>query len=52
MNFVDNIKINYNRSMDGAEEDCIYGFGGKARKEKTTRKTRYRWENNIEMDLR
>jgi hypothetical protein len=25
--------------MDGGEEECIYDFGGKARRKKTTRKT-------------
>jgi hypothetical protein len=36
----------------GLEEECIQGFGGKARRKETTRKTKRRWENNIKMDLR
>jgi hypothetical protein len=31
------------------EEDCIQGFGGKARRKETTRKTQTMWEVNIKM---
>jgi hypothetical protein len=34
-------------SLHGGEEECIQGFGGNARREETSRKTRHRWEDNI-----
>jgi hypothetical protein len=38
--------------MEGGEEKCMQGFGGKARRKETTRKTEARWEDGIKMDLR
>jgi hypothetical protein len=32
------------------EKRNAYGFGGKARRKETTKKTRHRWENNIKMN--
>jgi hypothetical protein len=39
--------------MNGREEECIQGSGGKAKKNETTMKTRQRWEDedNIKMAL-
>jgi hypothetical protein len=37
-------------STHGREEECIHGFGGKARRKENTR--RPRWEDNIKTDLR
>jgi hypothetical protein len=34
------------------EEKCLQGFGEKARRKETSRKTRRRWEYNIKMNLR
>jgi hypothetical protein len=39
-------------NTNGGEEECIQGFGGRAKREQTTRKTSRRWEDNIKMDLR
>jgi hypothetical protein len=39
-------------SMHVSEGECIQGFGGKTRREETTRRSRLRWEDNIKMDLR
>jgi hypothetical protein len=35
-------------SMHVSEEECIQGFGGKARREETTR-SRLRWDDNIKI---
>jgi hypothetical protein len=34
------------------EEDCIYGFGGKARMKEPPGRPKRRWEKNIKIDLR
>jgi hypothetical protein len=39
-------------AFKGREEECIQGFGGKARRKESTRRPRCRWEDNINMDLR
>jgi hypothetical protein len=39
-------------STNGAEEECIYDFGGKTKRKETTRKPRLMWINNIKMVLR
>jgi hypothetical protein len=33
------------------EEECLYGFDGKARRKEIARKILYRWENNTKTDL-
>jgi hypothetical protein len=39
--------------MYGREEECVQGFGGKARKKQRQQgEPRHRWVNNIEMDLK
>jgi hypothetical protein len=35
-----------------SEWECIYDFGGKARRKEITRRPRRRWEDNIKMDLK
>jgi hypothetical protein len=40
------------RSMHGREEECIQGFGGKARRKRALGRPRRRWEGSIKMDLR
>jgi hypothetical protein len=34
------------------EEECIYGFGGKARRKRPLGRLRHNWEDNIKMDIR
>jgi hypothetical protein len=36
----------------GGEEQCIWDFGGKARRKKSLGRPRHRWEVNIKVDLR
>jgi hypothetical protein len=40
------------RGMHGREEECMQVSGGKAKSNETTMKTKYRWEDNIKIDLR
>jgi hypothetical protein len=47
--------MNRECSTNGGEEECIYYFGGKARKNERNKqlgKPRRMWKNNIKMDLR
>jgi hypothetical protein len=34
------------------EEECIHGFGGKARRKRPLGRPRNNWEDNIKMNLR
>jgi hypothetical protein len=38
--------------MNAGEEECLWNFGGKARSKETTRKNRYRWEDNTILNIR
>ena len=38
-------------STYGREESCIQGFGGKPEGRRPLERLRYRWENNVKMDL-
>jgi hypothetical protein len=38
-------------STNGGEEECIFDFGGKVRRKKTTKKTKT-WVDNIKIDFR
>jgi hypothetical protein len=39
-------------STRGRDEECIQGFGGKARRKEPLGTPGYRWEDNIKMDCR
>jgi hypothetical protein len=38
--------------MHGGEAECIYGFGGKARRKRPLGRPRRRLEDNIKIDIR
>jgi hypothetical protein len=39
-------------SMNGGEKECTWDIGGKARRKETTRRTRCRWVDHIQINLR